>query len=204
MTTKRKKTMSKETEEDQRGHAGVPRSWLGDMGGAIIWPLMAKMTEVIEAMDTTKRAFQLAPGDIIRVGHLHIYVMAIQLIDSAHPQSTHHQGVQLAGSVCEWKHHDWVWRAGEIMKDSPFLLFHPLDKLEVVRKAPDRISTLEQFRKFAAEAKKEDAEEIAKAKKEDADKAKSPPEDSPEDDSDESADSSEAQNTPGETNAQPS
>ena len=112
----------KEPDNSKGMHAWADNLMGGKLGalGSVMWPLLTTMASVMDSQDKTKRAFQLAPGDIIEVAHLRIYVVAVHLEDNAHPDHTHHQEVQVMGSECSWKHHDWSWRSGQIL-DSPFL-----------------------------------------------------------------------------------
>ena len=140
---------------------------LGGMGGSMgsIWGLMAGISGAIDNLDRprTKRAFELVPGDIIRVGPTHVYVVGAMLRDVGEHGSTEaHQTIQLAGAEALWMEHDWRWFSNKVMYDSPLLRFHPLQVLEVSRES-DMPTLKDRILEFAVAVKQEKAEEATKA-----------------------------------------
>lgn len=130
-------------------------------GMGAIWSAAGALAAMSDSLPSYRRAFELVPGDVIRLGHIHVYVVRVTLSNVVFRHS-YHQIVDIAGAEAKWKHHDWWWNADMIMEDIPLLSFHPLERVEVAKRS--EMDTLEGcIKKLKAEAETLKAQEEEEA-----------------------------------------
>lgn len=133
-------------------------NWSTHMGG--LGALWSAVAEAADALPLRRRAFELVPGDIMEVGHTHVYVVGVSLTHVA-VREERFEYIQVAGAEARWCHHDWEWQSTKVMEDSPLLKFHPLQFVTVVK--PSLLDSLEGcIQRLKSEAKAEDKTAVEK------------------------------------------
>lgn len=132
--------------------------------GSPLASVMAAMQYIEQDVDEflnrkTKFAIDLAPGDVIKVGHRTIFLVGVNLYELDN-SSTRDCGfsIQAAGAEAWYQSNDWTWAASEIMYDSPFLRFHPSQEITIERVSPSGTNTLDQLLAMREKLHKEQEE----------------------------------------------
>ncbi len=114
-----------------------------------------------------KLAIDLAPGDIIRVGHVSIFIVGVRFQEILNPEDGKHDfAVLAAGAEAVYYGHDWHWRSNRVMYDSPFLQFHPAQEIEIARASPSKANSLDQLIALRNELHSKEESEPSPEKKE--------------------------------------
>ncbi len=100
-----------------------------------------------ETLDKMKFVIELCPGDVIRVGHVTVFVVGVRLQEFHPPNkgTSTNLSVHIAGAECEYNQNDWNWDSKHVMYDSPFLSFAANDSVVLIRSSPTKCSTIDRF-----------------------------------------------------------
>lgn len=131
----------------------------------------ASLYQALKDEDKTqyKNVIDLAPGDIIRVAHVTIFVVGVRFHEFVNPSTERREfSVQVAGAEADWFGEDWHWRSSDILYASPFLRFHPEHKVILEQPSRSEESALDKFIAFRQKARDKEEErkrEAAETKK---------------------------------------
>ena len=121
-------------------------------------------------------AINLAPGDVVLIGHVHVFIVGVRLQEYCPPTVERTTlSVLLAGAPCKYTQNDWSWLQKNVMYDSPWLLFNAEDEVIVVRPSPTKCSTLQRFLETKIDASAAFMKRIAEELKKSTDAENTPP-----------------------------
>lgn len=142
--------MSDENKDDKNQGEDKPNNFEGwqEWVGAALNPfssILGAMKDMEKYMEKhTKLAIDLAPGDVIKVGHVTVYIVGVRFQELDLPKKGQGFLVEAAGAEARYESNDWCWSAN-IMYDSPFLRFNPGQEITIERVSPTGTNTLDKL-----------------------------------------------------------
>lgn len=133
--------MSDENKDDKNQGEDRPNNFEGwqEWVGAALNPfssILGAMKDMEKYMEKkTKLAIDLAPGDVITVGHVTVFIVGVRFQELDLPREGHGFLVEASGAEARYESNDWCWSAN-IMYDSPFLRFNPGQEITIERASP--------------------------------------------------------------------
>lgn len=135
--------MSDEKENGKEGFMGGWQEWAGLTNPlASIYGAMKDVEKYMEKQ--TKLAIDLAPGDVIKVGHVTVFIVGVRFQELDLPREGQGFLVEAAGAEARYESNDWCWSTN-IMYDSPFLRFNPGQEITIERASPTGTNTLDKL-----------------------------------------------------------